>query len=511
MPNAYFRDRCLIPSGSFVRTPPLNDATMNGDAPIAKVTLTAGRVEAQADALSNSTSPASTEPSAPSPDRTGIRRRRDEYDCVVLRRAPLFLGDEIRIRHRLAEFLPSRLRPAPSKNMRTAPGSCAHRSALRALRCASRARLSGRAAADGPALLHERNRAGLRARGGLTVDMSLSRRPGVAWRTDAAPPRARAEPAGQTAHGVTLTDDYAWMRAENWQQVLAQPEALPPDIRAHLEAENAYADAMLADTAALKETITRELRGRIKEDDAEPPLPDGPVRLLHALSHGRAASARLPADARRRRGANAPRCRQGGRRPRFLPHRCGHPFARPCAARLERRRQGIGIRTASAAAISRPGATATMSSSIPTDPSSGWRTAARFSTSTSTTITGRQKSSAMSSAPIRRTMLLVVEETDPRWFINLKRSASGRFGIVSMHDHDASEVWLDRSARCIRARAPRLRPRAAPALRSRASRRCSADPHQRRRRGGFQDRLRSARDARSCALARCRARTGAAA
>ena len=108
------------------------------------------------------------------------------------------------------------------------------------------------------------------------MDAMLSRRSHPAWRTDVAAPRARTIPAGRTVHGKTLSDDYAWMRAENWQQVLAEPDTLPADIRVHLEAENAYAEAMLADTATLKETITRELRGRIKEDDAEPALPDGP-------------------------------------------------------------------------------------------------------------------------------------------------------------------------------------------------------------------------------------------
>ena len=38
-------------------------------------------------------------------------------------------------------------------------------------------------------------------------------------------------------------DDYAWIRADNWREVLRDPAALPADIRALLEAENAYADA----------------------------------------------------------------------------------------------------------------------------------------------------------------------------------------------------------------------------------------------------------------------------
>ncbi|HZM07613.1 MAG TPA: S9 family peptidase, partial [Methylocella sp.] len=77
-------------------------------------------------------------------------------------------------------------------------------------------------------------------------------------------------------HGVTLRDDYGWLKAANWQEVLRDPTALPGDIRAVLEAENDYAQAMLAPAAKLRAEIFKEMRGRIKEDDAEVPRPDGP-------------------------------------------------------------------------------------------------------------------------------------------------------------------------------------------------------------------------------------------
>jgi oligopeptidase B len=34
-------------------------------------------------------------------------------------------------------------------------------------------------------------------------------------------------------------DNYAWLRAENWQEVMHDPASLGADIRAYLEAENA--------------------------------------------------------------------------------------------------------------------------------------------------------------------------------------------------------------------------------------------------------------------------------
>lgn len=91
-----------------------------------------------------------------------------------------------------------------------------------------------------------------------------------------APPRV-AEKASLTVwHGVTLTDEYAWLRDPNWQAVMRDPSVLDPAIRAVLEAENTHAEAALAPTAALQETLFAEMKGRIKEDDAGVPVPDGP-------------------------------------------------------------------------------------------------------------------------------------------------------------------------------------------------------------------------------------------
>ncbi len=88
-------------------------------------------------------------------------------------------------------------------------------------------------------------------------------------------PKADRRPVTTSHHGVTLTDDYAWLRADNWQEVMRDPSVLDPAIRGHLEAENAYTAAMLADTEALQATLFAEMKGRIKEDDSSVPSPDG--------------------------------------------------------------------------------------------------------------------------------------------------------------------------------------------------------------------------------------------
>ncbi|MBS0521228.1 MAG: S9 family peptidase [Proteobacteria bacterium] len=90
------------------------------------------------------------------------------------------------------------------------------------------------------------------------------------------PPVAPHRPVSRTLHGITVTDDYAWLKDANWQEVLRDPARLDPEIRAYLEAENRYTESILAPTQALQKALVREMRGRIKEDDSGVPLPDGP-------------------------------------------------------------------------------------------------------------------------------------------------------------------------------------------------------------------------------------------
>jgi len=100
--------------------------------------------------------------------------------------------------------------------------------------------------------------------------------PALAQATAPAPPRAPRKPVTAVHHGVEIVDDYAWLRAPNWQEVMRDPSVLDPEIRAYLEAENAYTAHMLADTKALQEKLFAEMKGRIKEDDSSVPSPDGP-------------------------------------------------------------------------------------------------------------------------------------------------------------------------------------------------------------------------------------------
>jgi oligopeptidase B len=99
-------------------------------------------------------------------------------------------------------------------------------------------------------------------------------------------PRAEKRPQSDTRHGFTRTDEYGWLRAENWQEVLRDPTRLAPDIRAHLEAENAYQERMMADTEELRKLLFSEMKGRIKEDDSSVPMKDGPFAYGSAYRTG---------------------------------------------------------------------------------------------------------------------------------------------------------------------------------------------------------------------------------
>jgi oligopeptidase B len=79
-----------------------------------------------------------------------------------------------------------------------------------------------------------------------------------------APPKARIAAKVDTLHGEVRVDDYFWLR-----------EKESPEVRAHLEAENAYTAAGMRHTAALQERLYEEILGRVKETDHAVPYRDG--------------------------------------------------------------------------------------------------------------------------------------------------------------------------------------------------------------------------------------------
>lgn len=84
-----------------------------------------------------------------------------------------------------------------------------------------------------------------------------------------APPVARKQPFTATHHGITLSDDYAWLRDPGY------PEVKDKEILAHLEAENAWFAAQMARQQSRIDTLFKEMRARIKEADSSVPQKDG--------------------------------------------------------------------------------------------------------------------------------------------------------------------------------------------------------------------------------------------
>ena len=89
------------------------------------------------------------------------------------------------------------------------------------------------------------------------------------------PPIAERRSQQLEIHDINRIDDYSWMRAENWQEVMRNPDVLAPDIRQYLEAENSYQEEQMADTKPLQDELFCEMKGRIKEDDSSIPMKDG--------------------------------------------------------------------------------------------------------------------------------------------------------------------------------------------------------------------------------------------
>ena len=77
-------------------------------------------------------------------------------------------------------------------------------------------------------------------------------------------PVARKSPIRSELHGEARVDDYFWLR-----------EKANPDVAAYLEAENAYADAVMKPTEALQEALYKEMLARIQETDLSVPAKDG--------------------------------------------------------------------------------------------------------------------------------------------------------------------------------------------------------------------------------------------
>lgn len=78
-------------------------------------------------------------------------------------------------------------------------------------------------------------------------------------------PLAPVHPHRREHHGDVAEDPYEWLR-----------DPQDPEVIAHLEAENAWAQARTAHLAPLREAIFTEIRSRVQQTDVSVPVADGP-------------------------------------------------------------------------------------------------------------------------------------------------------------------------------------------------------------------------------------------
>ncbi len=90
------------------------------------------------------------------------------------------------------------------------------------------------------------------------------------------PPVPARRPHRMEAHGDVRIDDWWWLRDKD-----------DPEVIAHLEAENAYTDALLAPTQSLQERLFDEIKARVQEDDVSAPARHGPWWYWTSTAEGK--------------------------------------------------------------------------------------------------------------------------------------------------------------------------------------------------------------------------------
>ena len=106
-----------------------------------------------------------------------------------------------------------------------------------------------------------------------------------------APPIAKKDPKVTDINGHQLVDNYFWLR-----------EKKNPEVKAYLDAENSYADALMKPTEPLQKKLYDEMLGRIKETDVDVPYKYGDYFYYSRTEAGK----QYPIRCRRKGSMDAP-------------------------------------------------------------------------------------------------------------------------------------------------------------------------------------------------------------
>ena len=259
--------------------------------------------------------------------------------------------------------------------------------------------------------------------------------------TAAAAPVTPMRPSVVSVHGVPLSDDYAWLRADNWRDVLQDPEALPVEIRTVLERENEYASAVLAQTVDLQRRLVAEMRGRMEEEDADVPVKDGPFAYYVRFREG---------------GQHELVCRQpreGGPESVLLDGDAmgkGRPFFELGSAEPspDHSLMAFGVDDKGSELFSirvrRLDDGADLSDRLTrTDGEMVWTADGQAFFYVMLDRNHRASSVHLHRLGTKQAAdQLVYKEADPAWFVSISRTLSGRFLVVNIHGHDAAEAHV---------------------------------------------------------------------
>ncbi len=276
--------------------------------------------------------------------------------------------------------------------------------------------------------------------------------------TNASAPKAAKILTTSTHHGFTREDNYAWLRADNWMEVTRDPSVLPVDIKSYLDKENAYCKEVMADTSDLQKTLYEEMKGRIKQDDSSVPSPDG--IYAYYVSYV-----------------------EGGQHPRFC--RClrdggdekllidgdalaeGNSFFQLGGVSHSPDHNTLAYSTDVKGAefytiFFSNTKTDTLLDETIEDTTGGITWAQDNKTVFYTRVDENHRPSRVFRHVIGTPAsadVMVYEESDPGFFVGVGKSLSGRFIMISAHDHETSEVHLidasqpDSAPRLVEARA----------------------------------------------------------
>lgn len=254
-------------------------------------------------------------------------------------------------------------------------------------------------------------------------------------------PIAPKRPNTHTHHGITKTDDYAWLRADNWQAVMHDPSLLDQDIRNYLEAENEYQQALMADTSNLQETMVGEMRGRIKEDDSSVPMKDGPwcygVRFSKGDEHPKYIRTSVDGgDDMVMLDGNAEAKHHEYFRIGGTSHSPDHNKLIWCRDVKGSEYFELLVRNLTTGEDS--------STTIPNTGGSGVWTK-NSQTILYTLLDENHRPSKLFAHRLGTPLsddVLVYEEPNPGYFMGVGKTQSGDWMMIDIHDHESSEVWI---------------------------------------------------------------------